>query len=309
MGRQQLKAVVAAGWKSVVFALLLAGWVGRLASAGQLSETDEFAEVGTAVAQYANRFEPVRVLLVLDLDNTLLAMDSPLGSDQWFEWQKYLLEHEPQSELLVAKSFAGLLAAQGLLYNLQPMHPPQENLPRLLRRVQQLGVRTVVLTSRGPEFRDATERELKRNGYDLAKSAIEVKRLPRGEFLPFHPDRPHEDGLTQEEIAKYDLSDPRPISFEDGIMMTAGQHKGAMLLTLLHDAEHDIDAVVYDDDNIRHVANVYAAVLARDKEISAFHYTREEANVKQFQYGSKKDVTKRWKKLYRVLEEVLAPRE
>jgi hypothetical protein len=87
--------------------------------------------------------------------------------------------------------------------------------------------------------------------------------------------------------------------------MTAGQNKGAMLLTLLHDAGREIDAVVYDDDNIRHVAAVYAAMLGRGKKVTAFHYAREDANVKKFDYGSKKDVDRRWRKLSRVLQEVL----
>ena len=41
--------------------------------------------------------DPEHVLLVLDIDNTLLAMNQDLGSDQWFEWQRYLLDHEPRS--------------------------------------------------------------------------------------------------------------------------------------------------------------------------------------------------------------------
>ena len=129
--------------------------------------------------------------------------------------------------------------------------------------------------------------------------------IPGGEFTPYDPKNPEADGLTQAELKKFHLKEPRPITYEDGIMMTAGQHKGAMLLTLLHDAGDDVDAIVYDDDNIKHVANVYAAVLARGKEITAFHYTREEVNIKKFDYGSKKDVTKRWQRLTSVLEEVL----
>jgi hypothetical protein len=132
-----------------------------------------------------------------------------------------------------------------------------------------------------------------------------VKKLPGGKFLPYDPGKPESDGLTPAELAAYHLHEPRPISYENGIMMTAGQHKGAMLLTLLHDAEADIDAIVYDDDNIRHVAHVYAAVLARGKKITAFHYTREAPNVKKFDYGSKKDVDRRWRKLNRTLQEVL----
>ena len=46
------------------------------------------------------------------------------------------------------------------------------------------------------------------------------------------------------------------MSYENGILMTSGQNKGAMLLMLLHSAKDPVDAVVYDDDNIRHVANV-----------------------------------------------------
>lgn len=273
--------------------------------AGELTDTPEFAEVGAAVIKYANTIKPERILLAVDLDNTLLAMDEPLGSDQWFEWQKYLLDHEPQSKYLVAGTFQGLLEAQGLLYKLLPMHPPQKNLPGLMKRLQDMGIRTVVLTSRGHEFREATERELKRNGYDFAKSALTPRKLPEGTFQPYDPNDPVKDGLTKAEIERFHLSDPRPISYENGIMMTAGQHKGAMLLTLLHDAANDIDAVVYDDDNIRHVANVYAAVLARGKEITAFNYTREEPNIKKFQYGDKKYVDQQWKQISKVLEEVL----
>jgi len=297
----------AGGWLiSFCVAILLAliGSTGAL-RASELTDTNEFAEIGATVVKYAHSIKPERILLVLDIDNTLLAMDNPLGSDQWFEWQRYLIANNPKSEERVADTFEGLLDAQGLLYNLQHMHPPQENLPGLIRRLQQMGIRTVVLTSRGPEFRVATERELRRNGYDFKKSALPTRDVPGGEYLPYDPEHPEKDGLTKEELAKFHLAKPRPISYDNGIMMTAGQHKGAMLLTLLHDTKDDIDVIVYDDDNIRHVANVYAAVLARGREITAFHYTREDQNIKKFDYDSKKDVTRRWRKLQSVLDEVL----
>ena len=292
----------AVGW----CAILLVAFGGAAATpAGELTETADFADVATAVTQYADKLKPERVLLVLDIDNTLLAMNNPLGSDQWFEWQKFLLENEPKSRYAVANSFQGLLDAQGMLYNLAHMHPPQKDLPALIGKLQDRGIHTLVLTSRGPEFRVATERELRSNGYDFARSAAPVHDIPGGTYTPYDPEHPEADGLTPAELAAFHLGKPRPISYENGIMMTAGQHKGAMLLTLLHDASGDIDAVVYDDDNIRHVGGVYAAVLARGKEIAAFHYTREDANVKKFQYGSKRDVDCRWRKLNCVMEEVL----
>ncbi len=288
----------------VAFFIALSGLIASCL-ASELTDTADFAKVGTAVVQYAQKVKPERILLVVDIDNTILAMDTPLGSDQWFEWQRFLLNNEPNSNYLVANSFAGLLNAQGLLYNVSHMHPPQPNIPGMVRRLQALGIRTLVLTSRGPEFRAATERELARNGFDFVKTAMPVHNVPCGSFIPYELDHPEHDGLTKAEMAKFHLSTPRPISYENGILMTAGQHKGAMLLMLLHNAQDTVDAVVYDDDNIRHVAAVYAAVLARGKEITAFHYTREEANVKKFDYGSKKDVNHRWRMLDRALQEVL----
>ena len=277
--------------------LALSASAARL-TASELTDTKEFAEIGAVVVKYAHKIKPERILLVLDIDNTLLAMDNPLGSDQWFEWQRYLIEQRAEVQGSGRRFVRG--PARSARPALQPFSTcirRKKTCPGLMRRLQQLGIRTVVLTSRGPEFRVATERELRRNGYDFSKSALPTRDMPGGDYLPYDPEHPEKDGLTKEEMKKFHLAKPQPISYENGIMMTAGQHKGAMLLTLLHDARDDIDAIVYDDDNIRHVANVYAAVLARGKEITAFHYTREEPNVKKFDYGSKKDVDRRWRKL------------
>jgi hypothetical protein len=279
-------------------------WV-PAAKAGGITASDDFRDVAAAALRYADKFGPEHVLLVVDIDNTLLAMNQDLGSDQWFEWQSHLLDHEPQSKHLVADSFEGLLEAQGLLFNLGRMHPPQPDLPRLIRRLQNLGVYTLVLTSRGDEFRAATQRELERSGYDFAASALGVKGLPRGTYLPYDLKNLEADGLSQRDVAAFGLTGPRPVSYENGIYMTAGQQKGAMLRAILHHALPDIRAIVYADDHIRHVAYVFAAMAGQGREITVFHYTHEEPRVKRFQYGDKDDVGRRWRRLNRVLEEVL----
>ncbi len=304
MSKAHLKCAPRAAVHWCAAALVAASLWPAVARASHVTETDDFADVAAAVTEYADKVGPERVLLVLDIDNTLLAMNHALGSDQWFEWQSYLLNHEPRSKLLVADSFQGLLEAQGVLYNLGRMHPPQKNLPALVRQLQKSGVPTLVLTSRGDEFRVATERELVRNGYDFAASALPVRDLPHGRYRPYNLRAPANDGLTQKEVTAFRLSEPRPISYSNGIMMTAGQNKGAMLLTILHRATVDIDAIVYADDHIRHVNAVYAAAVGRDQEVAAFQYTREDANVKKFQYGSKRDVHCRWRRLSCTLGEV-----
>lgn len=274
------------------------------AHASDVRETDDFRDVETVIQQAVDEFGAEHVLLVLDIDNTIMAMNRELGSDQWFEWQKHLLANEPNSKHLVAKDFAGLLEAQGLLYNLAKMHPPQKDLPAIIGRMQGLGIHTMILTSRGPEFRVATERALDECGYDFSRTELPVRDLPGGDYLPFDLDDLEADGLTQKDAKAFKLEEPRRVSYANGVYMTAGQPKGAMMITMLNYAVPDIKALIYVDDNIRHVAYVFAAVASRNKEVTAFHYTREDNNVNRFQYGDKEDVSRRWKKLSGTLEEV-----
>jgi hypothetical protein len=131
-----------------------------------------------------------------------------------------------------------------------------------------------------------------------------VRDVPNGLFLAYDPDRPEDDGLTTREVTAYKLQSPRPVSYVNGLFMTAGQHKGMMLLTLLHHADRDIKAIVYADDNPRHVANVFVAANDRKLEVSSFHYRHEDEIVRRFTSSDKCDVYCRWKKLRQALEDV-----
>lgn len=65
----------------------------------------------------------------------------------------------------------------------------------------------------------------------MAKSALPVRDLPGGDFLPYDLADLEADGLTKEDVTAFGLAEPRPVSYANGVFMTAGQPKGAMLLT------------------------------------------------------------------------------
>ena len=272
---------------------LMTAWVPVLV-ASEFRSTKDMRDVSETTIRYIELFGPEHVLLVADNDNTLLAMDQSLGSDQWFQWQSYLLDQEPNSPHLVAKSFDGLLVVQGLLFQSGSMHPPQPDLPQIMKRIQDRGINTLVLTSRGHEFREATERELYRNGYDFRSTALTVPNTPAVAYLPCDPDNPSSSGLTAREIDSFQLQDPKPVAYFNGIMMCAGQHKGAMLLTLLHRTDRDIKAVVFVDDSSSHVGRVFASMVDRGIEVTSFHYRREEDRVQAFNYGDQCDAINQW---------------
>jgi hypothetical protein len=276
----------------VFLALLLS--TGFAARASELQATKDFSDVAKTVDGYVAKFGAEHVLLVLDIDNTVMSMDSDLGSDHWFEWQNYLLTNEPTSSHLVAKTFPELLKAQGILYDRGKMHATQAEEPKLIGDLQKQGVVAILLTSRGPEFRDPTIRELKRCGYDFKPSALPVRDVPDGEYLPYDPAHPDKSNLAAEDLTNYKLGTPRPVLYTNGVFMTAGQHKGMMLMTLLKKSPRDIKAIVYVDDNVRHVGAVFSAAVARNIEVSSFQYQHEDTRVQRFQYGDKSNMDAEW---------------
>lgn len=285
---------------------------GQQARVRESVTTANFFDVRDKVAEFVAKHTQEQVLLVVDIDNTLLAMNQDLGSDQWFNWQAGLQENEPDSPDLVAKKFSGLLDVQGTLFALSEMHAPEPDLPSLIRQIQDFGVTTVVLTSRGPNYRDTAERELERNGYDFTESALHINEK-RGLFKPFDPDRPDAHGLSTE-ITETIKSRLRAVTYANGIYMTAGQHKGYMLRTLLARAIPDrgtlhetrsFRAIVFVDDHSRHTAKMCEAFEHAPLDLAIFRYSREDGNVRNFEDSAKKHVVHDWNRLKDFVDGVL----
>jgi Protein of unknown function (DUF2608) len=294
MSNRPLNAAQRAGVVSLA-CLALVLTAGFAARGSELQATEDFADVAKAVGRYVATYGAEHVLLVMDIDNTVMSMETDLGSDHWFEWQSYLLKKEPTSPHLVAKTFAELLKVQGILYDRGKMRPTQQEEPKLIADLQKQGVAAILLTSRGSVFREPTLRELARCGYDFKASALPVRDLPEGEYLPYDSEHPEKSNLSVEDLKNYKLlNKPNPVLYTNGVFMTAGQHKGMMLMTLLKKSPRDIKAIVYLDDNVRHVGAVFSAAVARNIEISSFHYQYEDDRVKRFQYGDKANMDAEW---------------
>ena len=71
-----------------------------------MAATDDLGMVADIALQLADSHGKDQVLVVFDIDNTLLAMEQDLGSDQWYYWQKDLQMEDPCSAMLVDNRFA-----------------------------------------------------------------------------------------------------------------------------------------------------------------------------------------------------------
>lgn len=224
-----------------------------------LEDTADLADVTTDALSLAESAGARNVLVVFDIDNTLLAMEQGLGADQWYYWQKDLAANEPCSPRNVGERFA----VQGALYFASAMRPTQENAAQQVAAIQAAGIPVIALTSRGQDYRLQTFRELRRNGFSFAFSAIG----PNGGYpQPFVP-----------------VEGGRESRYEDGVFLTAGQHKGAMLLALLGKTGTDLPGViVMADDKRENLDAVIETFTPLGVPVHAWRYSGEDENVGSF---------------------------
>lgn len=221
-----------------------------------LAETDDLAMVSDATLQLAKRFGNDQVLVVFDIDNTLLAMEQGLGSDQWYYWQRELAASEPCSPALVQD----LLEAQGALYHASAMRLTQPDAATQVKRLQDAGLPVIALTSRGPEYQLQTFRELRRNDISFWPSALPPARGYPDRFIPAGGSR-------------YAL-------YQDGVFLTAGQHKGVMLKALLDKTGAGLPTViVFADDKAHNLQAILETFGDSDAHVHAWRYSGEDANV------------------------------
>lgn len=252
--------------------------------AAQYFDTADLAAVRDDVLALARRHGAGQVLAVFDLDNTLLAMEQGLGSDQWYEWQKSLAADAPCGPGTVPDR----LAVQGALYFASAMRPTQGNAPTIVADLQAAGVRTVALTSRGPDFRLQTFRELRRNGYDFRRAALPPAA---GWADDFPPDR-----------------GTRAVRYEDGVFLTAGQHKGEMLLELLERTGLALPRAIVMADDKR--ANLDAVVETFDRlgvPVRAWRYAGEDETVRAFDPAAAQELWNEIRPALATLEAALGP--
>ncbi|WP_426357394.1 DUF2608 domain-containing protein [Pseudocolwellia sp. HL-MZ19] len=216
-------------------------------------EITSFTTVVEDVNKLNAKYGSSNVLIVVDIDNTLLTSSVDLGGDIWYQWQRGKLDIKPSEDQQVACLFEDSI---GLLYELSPMNLTENNLPSVIEQWQSNQNTILALTSRAPIYRAATERELIRNGMNLEVSALS----PAGQDAPVYRE-------TLE----------RELSYMKGVMMTSGMNKGEMLDYILDKTGREFDAIVFVDDSGKNIVNVYEQFKNRSHiDRNIYHYVNIE---------------------------------
>lgn len=250
--------------RAVFFALVLAATgcsstTSTIDSEVTVAEASTFDEIAPVVANLNSQYGAENVLIVADIDNTLLTSATDLGGDIWYQWQRGKLAVKPTEQQKVSCLFEDAIS---LLYELGPMNLTEQQVPALLRNWQSAGNTLLLLTSRAPKNRPATERELLRHGIDISQAAL----------TPVDNTNP----VYREKLE-------REMSYSRGLMMTTGMNKGTMLEWILNATERQFDAIVFVDDSHTNIENMDNAWQQHNTDMRIFHYTHVEAERKKLQ--------------------------
>lgn len=180
-------------------------------------------------------------LIVFDIDNTIMETMQTLGSDQWFVYrQKQYLDRGYVAQEALEMALAEWMAVQ----NLTHVKFVEKEVGDLIAALQEEGRDVMGLTTRGLGLATRTIEQLHTLGVDLSKTAPEL-----GEVL---------------------LLNERGVLFRQGILFTAGTHKGKAFLHLM---EKELPKkVLFINDKESHLRQVEESCLRAGIDFLGLRY-------------------------------------
>ncbi|MBT6716797.1 MAG: DUF2608 domain-containing protein [Nitrospina sp.] len=184
------------------------------------------------------------LLIVFDIDDTLLTAEQLLGSERWVHWYK---KNQAKLELLPCR-----FDIASILYEMGTMRPTESNLGHRFNAIQNNHV--MLLTARSNKQRSVTERELLRNKIYFSNS----DRLPSKNDW---------SASIQTKTRKAE------IVYKSGLMMIAGTDKGKALTKFMNDNIQSYKKIIFIDDNLHNLENVYSAFKDTGIRLISFYFS------------------------------------
>lgn len=210
---------------------------------GKIFDTNRFKDGIYFIEKYLKQGK--RVLAPFDLDNTVLSYSHTLGTDQWFDFdfREFITQGLSAAEAK-DKTLPAYLQFVKRIHR-DDVYVVEDDTPKQIRQLQQKGVETIALTSRGEYLLEDTLEQLSMFGLTFNQGK--------------YKDNNQRISLDDEAI------------FYNGMILCAGQHKGKSLFECLDKTDMP-EVVVMWDDKLSNLQKVQASIeeynqqmLAKDK--------------------------------------------
>lgn len=249
---------------SAAFFFILASLSTQLAAKSlPFDNVQSLGTVESTITKQVNK-DSARVLVVFDIDDTLLESNSFIGSDTWYNWQRGRdIETVEGGTTSIDQNdkYSCLFSKLGVLYEIGVYHATEDNAASIVSQLQEK-FDVVALTSRSPDYRAGTTRELTRANFEFYKSHL----------------------LPQSHSLSYDLSDgrsTRAVTYEDGIIMSTGLNKGVVLEDILQRLDRTYTTIFFIDDSKINISNMIDTWVEKETLMVTFHYTGVEKKISE----------------------------
>ena len=244
-----------------------------------ISKVDSLDTVIRDIEQY-HRKRQDKVLVIFDIDNTLVTMPQDLGSVAWYEWQSRLAKTPGVEPEEIGK----LLDVQGIILSLSEMVPTQQNVAGMINTLKSSGHTVLALTARGPENSNATQRVLQTNNIQFSSISTCGEPLCKPHQAAWMIlDDTAKQLLGAKALVANNYKFNRYIRFDSGILFSSGQNKGIALRLLLESIGHDwFGAIFFVDDSQHNIANLKTSWRYISKPLRLYQYTRFDKDVADF---------------------------
>ena len=193
------------------------------------------------------------MLVVFDIDNTLIEPVQELGSNQWFENRiKEYLSYGYSSHDALQTALKEWTAIQSITV----VKLVEPGIDGIVKDLQEKGYKVMGLTTRGLSLSTRTVEQLESVGVDLRPTAP-----------------------TQEEVF---FMNERGVLFRGGALFTAATHKGEALRKLLEAADHRPDSIMFINDKYSHLVPVEEFCTQAGIPYCGLRYGYTDEKVKNF---------------------------
>lgn len=194
------------------------------------------------------------VLIILDIDNTLIEPTQGLGSDQWAWSRVKALSAKGVPE---PEAFAQTMEEWREIHARTGVRSLESMTPEIIQDLQAKGYPMMALTTRAPEDAAITSRELHEVGIDLARTSVLDHSL--------------------------ELSLKRKAQFKEGILfISLDNKKGVALKEFLNKIGYHPKKLIFVDDKLSHIKDVEAACDSLDINYVGIRYAAADEHVKAF---------------------------
>ena len=209
-----------------------------------------------------NKEQKEDVLVIFDIDDTLLEASRFVGSNKWYAWQRgktgVIDTSGKPLKIKEEEKYNCIAGTLGTLFDLGNTDKTQADADKILAELQQYNL--MILTSRSVGFRGPTRRDLKKHNFNLSKSHLMDDSL--GLSYVF------DDGVRASDV-----------TYLHGVVMSSGLNKGLVLHDLLDKLNKKYKAIYFVDDSQKNIIQMQQAWEQSETRVSIFHYTKVDKKI------------------------------